>query len=114
LIFLTICATPLLSQSQAKAGAAGNREPVTITIQGLRDENAEKSCLRAINRHRQYPLAFAEKGDGDYQIFIEKKRPGYQVRVEKQGTALRTGRALHDFEVCIAAAAVAREAIADE
>jgi hypothetical protein len=36
------------------------------------------------------------------------------VRVEKQGTALRTGRALHDFEVCIAAAAVAREAIADE
>jgi hypothetical protein len=114
LIFLTICATPLLSQSQAKAGAAGNREPVTITIQGLRDENAEKSCLRAINRHRHYPLAFAEKGDGDYQIFIEKKRPGYQVRVEKRGTVLRTGRALHDFEVCIAAAAVAREAIADE
>jgi hypothetical protein len=83
-------------------------------MQGLRDEKVEKSCLRAINRHRQYPLAFAEKGEGDFQIVFEKKHPGYQVRVEKRGTVLRTGRALHDFEVCIAAAAVARDAIADE
>ena len=67
-----------------------------------------------MNRYRKNPLHIADKGDGDYQVIIEKKRPGYQVRVEKQGTALRTGRALHDFEVCIAAAAITRESIADE
>ncbi|MCS6972128.1 MAG: hypothetical protein NZL89_03810 [Leptospiraceae bacterium] len=80
----------------------------------MRDENTEKSCLRAINRYRMHPLNFPEKGDGDFQIVIEKKSPGYQVRVEKQGTVIKTGRALYDFEVCIAAAAVARDAIADE
>jgi hypothetical protein len=113
-IFLTTGATPLLAQSPAKAGSAASREPITITIQGLRDENIEKNCLRAINRYRKNPLLIAEKGDGDYQVIIEKKHPGYQVRVEKQGTVLRTGRALHDFEVCIAAAAIARDAIVDE
>lgn len=67
-----------------------------------------------MNRYRNTPLVFAEKGDGDYQVVFEKKHPGYQVRVEKQGTVLRTGRALHDFEVCIAAAAITRETIADD
>lgn len=114
MIYLTICATPLLSQSPAKAGSVAGRDPVTITIQGLRDENAEGGCLRAINRYRKNPVTLATKGDGDYQVVIEKRFPGYQLRVEKQGTILRTGRSLHDFEVCIAAAAMAREAIADE
>lgn len=85
-----------------------------ITIQGLRGERQVESCLKSINRYRQRNLTIAEKGDGDYQIIIEKKRPGYQVRVERLGTALKTGRALFDYEVCIAAAAMAREAIADE
>lgn len=85
-----------------------------VSIQGLRDDSAAKSCLVAINRHRKNPLVLAESGDGEFQIVIEKKRPGFQVRVEKQGTTLRTGRALFDYEVCIAAAAIAREAIADE
>lgn len=67
-----------------------------------------------MNRYRKNPLQIADRGDGDYQVIIEKKRPGYQVRVERQGTVLRTGRALHDFEVCIATAAITRESIADE
>lgn len=59
-------------------------------------------------------LLIPEKGDGDYQIVIEKKRPGFLVRVEKMGTALKSARALFDYEVCIAAAAISREAISDE
>jgi len=55
-----------------------------------------------------------DKGEGDYQIVIEKKRPGFQVRIEKMGAAIKTARALFDYEVCIAAAAIAREAIEDE
>jgi hypothetical protein len=98
----------------AKAGAEMEPpDPVYLTIHGLRDDRAEESCLRAINRNRKRPLAFPGKGDGDYQIYIERKRPGFQVRIEKMGSALKTARALYDYEVCIAAAAIAREAIVD-
>lgn len=98
----------------AKAGAyAATPAPTLITIQGIREENA-LSCLSQLNRNRRRLLAFPEKGDGEYQVIIEKKRPGFQVRVEKMGTALKTARALYDYEICIAAAAITREAIADE
>lgn len=112
-----ICLTTLTLQLRAdKAGEAGStRAPVYVTFVGLRDESAALSCLAALNRYRQKRLlAIPEKGEGEYQIVIEKKRPGIQVRVEKMGTALKTARALFDYEVCIAAAAITREAIADE
>lgn len=80
----------------------------------MRDESVAESCLVTVNRRRKRALALAQKGDGEYQIVIEKKRPGYQVRVERMGMALATARALHDYEICIAAATVARDAIADE
>jgi len=97
-----------------KAGATeSHRSPIFITFSGLRDENAAKSCLSALNRYRKRNLALPEKGDGEYQIIVEKKRPGYQIRVEKMGTTLKTARALYDYEICIAAAAIAREAIDD-
>ncbi len=115
MIFLITSAPLLHANSGDKAGTtAGGKEPVKITIQGLRDERQIANCLKSINRYRQRPLVIPEKGDGDFQIVIEKKRPGYQVRVERMGTALKTGRALFDYEVCIAAAAMAREAIADD
>ena len=86
-----------------------------MTIQGLRDEAAARSCLTAINRYRKKRmLAIPDHGEGEYQFVIEKKRPGFQVRVEKMGSALKTARALFDYEVCIAAAAITREAIADQ
>lgn len=98
----------------AKAGAhAATLAPTYITIQGIREENAQ-SCLSLLNRNRRRLLAFPEKGEGEYQIVVEKKRPGFQVRVEKMGTSLKTARALYDYEICIAAAAITREAIADE
>lgn len=98
-----------------KAGASeGGKAPIPVTIQGLRDEGAAKSCLGALNRYRKRPLIIPDKGEGDYQIVIERKRPGFQVRVEKMGAAIKTARALFDYEVCIAAAAIAREAIEDD
>lgn len=98
----------------SKAGAhAATGTPTYITILGIREENAA-SCLAQMNRNRRRPLAFPDKGDGEYQIVVEKKRPGYQVRVEKMGTSLKSARALYDYEICIAAAAITREAIADE
>ncbi|AFM11924.1 hypothetical protein [Turneriella parva] len=115
MIFLIISAPALQLNGADKAGTSGTaKEPIPVTFSGLRDERTATSCLNAINRNRQRQLVIPEKGDGDYQIVIEKKRPGYQVRVERMGTALKTGRALFDYEVCIAAAAIAREAIADE
>lgn len=98
----------------SKAGAhAATLAPTYVTILGIREENAS-SCLSQMNRQRRRPLAFPEKGDGEYQIIVERKRPGYQVRVEKMGTSLKSARALYDYEICIAAAAITREAIADE
>lgn len=88
--------------------------PIYVTIQGLRDDDATLSCLAAMNRNRRRLLAIPAKGDGDYQFVIERRRPGYHVRVEKMGSALRTARALYDYEVCIAAASIARETIGDE
>jgi len=115
LTFLTILAPALPLKAADKAGSTGAaKEPIPVTFSGLRDERTATSCLNAINRNRQRQLFVPEKGEGDYQIVIEKKRPGYQVRVERMGTALKTGRALFDYEVCIAAAAIAKEAIADE
>ncbi len=119
LIFLTICAMPTVpikgGEAQgSKAGAhAANQTPIFITIRGIHEENAT-SCLGLMNRNRRKRLAFPEKGDGEYQIVVERKRPGYQVRVEKMGSSLKTARALYDYEICIAAAAMIREAIADE
>jgi len=98
-----------------KAGASVvGKAPIEVTFVGLRDDAVALSCLATVNRQRKRPLALAQKGDGEYQIVIEKKRPGYQVRVERMGIALTTARALHDYEICIAAATVARDAIADE
>lgn len=114
LIFLITSALPQLNAADKAGSTATGRPPVEVTFAGLRDERMATSCLNAINRYRQRQLVIPEKGDGDYQIVIEKKRPGYQVRVERMGTALKTARALFDYEVCIAAAAIAREAIADE
>jgi hypothetical protein len=114
LIFLITSALPQLNGADKAGSTATGRPPVEVTFAGLRDERMATSCLNAINRYRQRQLVIPEKGDGDYQIVIEKKRPGYQVRVERMGTALKTARALFDYEVCIAAAAIAREAIADE
>lgn len=112
MICLIISAAPLFAD---KAGASeSGKQPIYITINGLRDDDAARSCLGALNRYRKRPLAIPEKGEGEYQIVIEKKRPGFQVRVEKMGTPLKTVRALFDYEVCIAAAAISREAIADE
>jgi len=111
-IFLIISA-PVASADKA-GDAPGGKPPIQVAINGLRDEDTAKSCLVAINRYRKRPLTLPEKGEGEYQIVIEKKRPGYVVRVEKMGTALKTARALHDYEVCIAAAAMAREAITDD
>jgi hypothetical protein len=97
-----------------KAGVTeSSQSAIFITFSGLRDENAASNCLSALNRYRRRKLSLPEKGDGEYQIIVEKKRPGYLVRVEKQGTTLKTARALYDYEICIAAAAVAREAIGD-
>jgi len=103
------------SEGGAKAGASLPKAmPVYVTIHGLRDDDSAKSCLNSINRKRQRPLVLPEKGDGEYQIIIERKRPGYHVRIEKMGAALRTARALYDYEVCIAAGAVTKEIIADD
>ena len=111
-IFLITWAPPRLAD---KAGASeGGKPPVYITIIGLRDEGAARSCLGAINRDRKRLLAIPDRGEGDYQIVVERKRPGFQVRIEKMGIAIKTARALFDYEVCIAAAAISREAIADE
>ncbi len=113
MIFLTIL-TPQLRADKAGESASG-RGPIYVTINGLRDDAAAQSCLSALNRYRQKRLlAISTKGEGDFQIVIEKKRPGYQVRIEKMGTALKTARTLFDYEICIAAAAIARETIADE
>jgi len=114
LIFLITSALLQLNAADKAGSTATGRAPVEVTFAGLRDERMTTSCLNAINRYRQRQLVIPEKGDGDYQIVIEKKRPGYQVRVERMGTAIKTARALFDYEVCIAAAAIAREAIADE
>jgi hypothetical protein len=112
LTFLIIWAPPRLAD---KAGASeGGKPPVQITILGLRDEGAAKSCLTALNRDRKRPLVIPQQGEGDFQIVIEKKRPGFQVRIEKMGMAIKTARALFDYEVCIAAAAISREAISDD
>ena len=113
LTFLIISTLPLLAD---KAGdSASGKGPIYVTINGLRDEAAAHSCLAALNRYRQKRmLAIPQHGEGEFQIVVEKKRPGYQVRVEKMGTALKTARTLFDYEVCIAAAAITREAIADE
>lgn len=113
MIFLIILTQLPAADKTGESGVAG--VPIYITFNGLRDEESARNCLVALNRHRRKRLlAIADKGDGEFQIVIEKKRPGYQVRVEKQGTPLKTARALYDYEVCIAAAAMAREAIADE
>ena len=111
--FLTISTLPLLAD---KAGeSASGRGPIYVTINGLRDDAAAQSCLGALNRYRQKRmLAIPQSGEGEFQIVVEKKRPGYQVRVEKMGTALKTARTLFDYEVCIAAAAITREALADD
>ncbi len=101
-------------QQIAKAGSSEIRRIVKISIYGLHSVEAQHSCLKAINRQRVNPLELAE-GDyaGDFQIVVEKKRPGYQVRIERDGTPLRTGRALHEYEVCIAVAVITRETISD-
>lgn len=110
--FLIIWAPPLFPD-KAGAPTTNQKPPIPITIQGLSIEAAQ-SCLKSLNRNRQRTLSIPDKGEGDYQIIIERRRPGFHVRVEKMGTALKSARALFDYEVCIAAAAITREIIRDE
>jgi hypothetical protein len=116
LLRFSICLIIWVLQLRAdKTGASeGGKPPISISIVGLKDEGATHSCLKAINRDRKRMLVIPDKGEGDYQIVIERRRPGFLVRVEKMGTALKSARALFDYEVCIAAAAISREAISDE
>lgn len=60
------------------------------------------------------PVEEADLYGSDYAILYEKVNQGYYIRMEKRGRLIQTARALAEYELPMAAAALARDHIPQE
>lgn len=110
----------ILPAESSKAGSveASDSKPasrVKVYIGGSISHAAKKSCYSEINRQRSVPVEeVVDLYSSDYAILYEKINQGYYIRVEKQGRLIQTARALAEYELPMAAAALARDHIPQE
>lgn len=102
--------------AQAKAGnLAENVLPKKLYIGGAISPALKKGCYSSINRERKVPVEEAEDVEhSDYALFYEKISYGYYIRLERKGRVIQTARALSEYELPLAAAALARDHIPED
>ncbi|MCB1201314.1 MAG: hypothetical protein KDK41_11775 [Leptospiraceae bacterium] len=71
------------------------------------------SVFRTVNEERRVKLEKGHLMGSDFQIQIEKRHPGFLVRLEKDGRVIQLARAMTDYELPFAAAVLARDHIPD-
>ncbi|MDW8306349.1 MAG: hypothetical protein RML34_04700 [Leptospiraceae bacterium] len=107
----------IFAQGATKAG--GFEEPKAprkkVYIGGSISVPLRKACYSSINRERKIPVEeVTELQESEYAIFYEKLSQGYLVRLERRGRVIQTARALLEYELPLAAAALARDHIPED
>lgn len=85
----------------------------TLYIHGSLSSSLQSSCLRAINRKRTNKLDSASQNMYDYRLWVQRNYSGYILRLYHGTTLLKTSRALSNYELSMAAAAITATRIPD-
>ena len=85
----------------------------TLYIHGSLSSSLQSSCLRAINRKRTNKLDAASQNIFDYRLWVQRNYSGYILRLYRGATLLKTSRALSNYELSMAAAAITATRIPD-
>lgn len=101
-----------LKQNPAPIGVTlAQSDFVKIYVGGAISINTKEHCYAEINKIRTTPVVEVDLLNSDYAILYEKIAYGYYIRLEKQGRLIKVARALAEYELAMAAAALARDNI---
>lgn len=90
-----------------------NKNQMTLFLGGAIAGSLVDSCFRSMNDNRKVKLVRGNLIGSDYQMQVERRSPGFLIRLEKNGHVIQLARALKDYEIPLATAALARDHIPD-
>lgn len=110
---LISCTSVWSEKAGIESEPSNSNEEMSLFLGGSIKGSLADSCFRSINEVRRVKLVKGNLIGSDYQMQVEKRSPGYLIRLEKDGRVIQLARALKEYEIPLATAALARDHIPD-